>query len=716
MTAATTRDRVRIGRFELRWSDASPAALQAEGSLLDRDGIALVEIFTAVEQRARTSQAAVRSALGARLRVVAVEDADPAVPSGRTVVVVQRDPVTGLEVRTTLTARSAPGDVTASAAPSGSALRVQHELRHSGSGDIVLTTVGSASVGFGRTGLDDLEVLLADSEWLAENRWRTQPLRALLPDLSLPIHAQDGRGHATLTSHGSWSTGEHLPVGVVHDPVRRAAFAWQIESGAGWHMDLSQDLDGATLGLFGPTDLEHQFAHRLAPGDAFTTVPVALAVSDRGPDGALAALTAHRRGLRSDRAGALPIVYNDFMNTLMGQPSSEALRPLIASAADAGAEVFCIDAGWFADPELGDWWSTVGEWREAASRFDAAGLVGVTDEIRARGLRVGLWLEPEVVGVDSPLAGRLPEEAFFRRFGRRVQEHGRYHLDLRHPAARAHLDETVDLLVRDYAVSYLKLDYNINPGAGTEQDALAAGDGLLGHVRALREWLIGIQYRHPGLLLENCSSGAMRADYALLDVAHLQSTSDQQDFLRYPPIAASAPASILPEQCANWAYPAVEMSEAETAFALVTGLSGRLYLSGFLDRLRPEQRALVGEAVALHKELRDGLRDAVPFWPLGLPGWDDPAICLGYRLPGGDELLFLWDRSPGAAEILLPGASGAVRIFPGGAADWTLEEADPSAERDPVGRAGLRIRTGAGVSAGVLRVAADARDARREAR
>ena len=61
--------------------------------------------------------------------------------------------------------------------------------------------------------------------------------------------------------------------------------------------------------------------------------------------------------------------------------------------------------------------------------------------------------------------------------------------------------------------------------------------------------------RHPGLIIENCASGGMRTDYAMLSRLQLQSTSDQQDFLRYPPIAAAAPAAITPEQAAIWAYP-----------------------------------------------------------------------------------------------------------------------------------------------------------------
>jgi alpha-galactosidase len=70
---------------------------------------------------------------------------------------------------------------------------------------------------------------------------------------------------------------------------------------------------------------------------------------------------------------------------------------------------------------------------------------------------------------------------------------------------------------------------------------------LLAHNRAFLNWLDDLLDRHPGLTIENCASGGMRTDYALLSRCQLQSTSDQQDFLRYPAIAAAAPAAIAPE-------------------------------------------------------------------------------------------------------------------------------------------------------------------------
>lgn len=666
-------------------TEGSPAAFAGigDGALLGRAGVGLVEIFTADEQRFRSSQAYVRSAVGERLRVVAVDETSNA--EAERVVVTQLDERTGLRARSEFI-RSRHT----------SAVRVLTSVTNTSESPVVLTAISSLTVGVGNDEeLEGIVAWIADSTWLAESRWRSHRLSELLPPLDLALHGQDGRGRFGLTSHGAWPTGEHLPVGVVVDDSTGEAFAWQLESGAGWQVDLIQTRDGAVVSLLGPTDLEHQFAHTLAPGETFDAVPVAVAVSSQGRDGAIAELTAYRRGLRprATASDGLPVIYNDFMNTLMGQPTTEALLPIIREAATAGVELFCIDAGWFADPAIGDWWATVGEWREATTRFDN-GLTAVFDEIHALGMRSGIWLEPEIVGIHSPAVASLPDDAFFQRHGRRVVEAERYHLDFRHPAVVAHLDEVVDRLIADYGVSYFKLDYNINPGAGTEWRATGAGDGLLAHARAFRQWLIAVQRRHPGVLLENCSSGAMRADYHLLAVTHLQSTTDQQDFLRYPPIAASSPASIAPEQCGNWAYPAADMTPEQTAFTLVSGLSGRLYLSGFLDRLDDHQRSLVHEAIAVHKQLRTGLATATPFWPLGLPAWDDDVVCLGLH-GTHDDLVFVWDRGAEAAEIVLPGVTGEARqVFPREGARWAVASLD----------AELRMRTIPGPTARVLAV------------
>ncbi|MEV0614442.1 alpha-galactosidase [Nonomuraea sp. NPDC050404] len=638
----------------------------------------LVEVLVPGEGRARASQRLSETAVGTRLRYAG---SDRSVRDGWHELRLRlRDETSGLEAELIL--RSPDGVA---------AVRSQVRVTNTGDHPALLLAVTSFAAVFPAGELAtnlpadelatsvpaaDLDVLHADSEWLGESRWSRGPLRNHVPDLGLAGHGQHGKGTYALTSTGTWSSGKHVPMGGLTDNRTARTWLWQIEHNGPWRWETGERTDGAYVALSGPTDLDHQWSQPLAPGESFTTVPVAIAVSHEGVEGAAAALTAYRRALvrpHPDRAG-LPVVFNDYMNTLMGDPTTDKLLPLIDAAAEAGAQVFCVDAGWYDDG--GDWWDSVGEWQPSQTRFPR-GLEEVLTRITERGLTPGLWLEPEVIGVRSPMADKLPAEAFLRRGGVRLAEHGRHHLDLRHPAAVAHLDQVVDRLVEELGVGYFKLDYNINPGAGTDLNAPSAGAGLLAHNRAHLAWLDAVLDRHPRLVLENCGSGAMRMDYAMLSRLQLQSTSDQQDFLRYPPIAVAAPLAMLPEQAANWAYPQPGMTDEEIVFTMCTGILGRLYLSGNLHRMNDGQFALVKEGVLVHRGLRHDLLRATPCWPLGLPGRQDPWLALGLRA-GRDTHLGVW-RRPGAAEttvLSLPHLAGhddvSVEIaYPTAADGWS---------------------------------------------
>ena len=603
----------------------------------DRVTQPLVEVLVAGVGRARASQRFSETAVGRRLRL----DGTAQLRDGawHELHVDLRDDETGLTARTVLRSVDGVG-----------ACQVRTTVTNQGPEPLLLLGVTSFATGLPGHPVASLDLVSGDSEWLGEGRWTRRPLREhIVPDLNLALHGQDGRGRYAVVSTGTWSTGTHLPTGGLVDRETGHAWLWQIEHNGAWRWEVGERLDGAYVALLGPTDIDHQWQHRLEPGDSFTTVPVSIAVSAGGFDGAVAELTAHRRGLlrpHPDRS-ALPVVFNDYMNTLMGDPTTAKLLPLIDAAAGAGAEVFCIDAGWYDNDTT--WWDSVGEWQPSQTRFPR-GIEEVLTAIRDRGMVPGLWLEPEVIGVRSPMADKLPADAFLQRGGVRLVEHNRYHLDLRHPAAVAHLDEVVDRLVEQLGIGYFKLDYNIDPGAGTDVGAESVGAGLLGHNRAHLAWLDRIHDRHPALVLENCASGAMRMDYALLSRMQLQSTSDQQDYRHYPPIAVAAPLSVLPEQAASWAYPQPEMPDEHLAYAMCTGMLGRLYLSGRLDGMRADQLSSVRDAVAAHRDIRGTLTTATPVWPLGLPAWSDTWLSLALR-SGDVTYLAVWRRD-GAAETV----------------------------------------------------------------
>ncbi|MBD0378612.1 glycoside hydrolase family 36 protein [Paenibacillus sedimenti] len=243
----------------------------------------------------------------------------------------------------------------------------------------------------------------------------------------------------------------------------------------------------------------------------------------------------------------------------------------------------------------------------------------------------GLWLELEVMGIHCKLADKLPDEWFFMRHGRRVIDHSRYQLDFRNPQVAAYADTIMDRLVQTYGVGYIKMDYNINAGVGTETGADSFGDGLLEHNRAYLAWLDRIFERYPELVIENCGSGGMRLDYAVLSRYSIQSSSDQTDYRKNGIIAAASASLVTPEQCAVWSYPLREGDVEEVVFNMVNSLLLRVNQSGHLAEISAPRLALVKEAIAYYKTIRHYIPQSLPIWPLGLPrfahSWMSYGLC-----------------------------------------------------------------------------------------
>ena len=88
----------------------------------------------------------------------------------------------------------------------------------------------------------------------------------------------------------------------------------------------------------------------------------------------------------------------------------------------------------------------------------------------------GLWLEVEVMATKCEMADQLPDNWFFVRHKKRVMDRSRYQLDFSNPEVRKYATEVIDRMVQEYNVGYIKMDYNIEPGMGTEQQSDSFGD------------------------------------------------------------------------------------------------------------------------------------------------------------------------------------------------------------------------------------------------
>ena len=456
----------------------------------------------------------------------------------------------------------------------------------------------------------------------------------------------------TMSNTGTWSTKDSLPMACFHTPAKEEAILWQIESNTAWSWEISDTGALLYLRLCGPSEYYNGWWKNLKPGDSFESAKVAVSF-EKDFDSALAEMTKYRRlishRVESDRYH--PVIFNDYMQCLNADPTTEKLLPQIDAAAEAGCEIFCIDAGWYADKS--GWWGTIGAYEESKERFPD-GFKKVFDYIRSKGMRPGLWVEPEDIGIGSEKLSEFDDDAFFCRHGQRVIERGRHQFDMRNEKVRAHLTSLVDRLIADYGVEYFKFDYNIDAGIGTEKNADSFCDGLYESGLAAVKWIDELQAKYPDLIIENCSSGGMRADYMQLQHYSVQSTTDIWENRFMVQLAAAAPTGVIPEQACIWCLPRPEFSDEQIASTLVNGMFRRIHLSAKTAFLNDKQKEILHEGIKVYKSTRHLVDKLVPFYPLGIPSAasDAKVHCVGFK---NDENCFITVTNMGEpAKIEIP--------------------------------------------------------------
>ncbi len=494
---------------------------------------------------------------------------------------------------------------------------------------------------------DKLRLAIPFNGWQKEVSWHTFTMDELGMARTQPTIADRTSCTIEVTNTGHWSAKKYLPMGFLMNTEAHTGLFWEIEHNGSWHYEIGDQNNHFYLTAEGPNEVQSHWFKELAPGESFESVPAAAGVSADNWDDAMSQLTEYRRLIRRPNRDdeELPVIFNDYMNCLFGDPTTAKEIPLVDAAAEAGCEYYVIDAGWYAP---GLWWDSVGEWQESRERFPN-GISEVTDYVRSKGMIPGLWLELEVMGINCELAGSVPDDWFFVRHGKRVYDRSRYQLDFRNPDVISHLNMVIDRVVRDYHIGYIKMDYNIEPGIGTEIRADSVGDGMLQHERAYLKWLDSIFEKYPDLVIENCSSGGLRMDYAMLSRYSIQSTSDQEDYREYATIAANTPTGVTPEQAAVWSYPMMNGSCEEVIFNMVNVLLRRIHQSGHLAQLPAENVSLVSEGIRCYKRIRQDIRRGLPFWPCGIADNLDNWLCSGLRIPDADGVcrrayLAVWKR------------------------------------------------------------------------
>jgi len=192
--------------------------------------------------------------------------------------------------------------------------------------------------------------------------------------------------------------------------------------------------------------------------------------------------------------------------------TTEQVIHAIDAAIEVGAEVFFIDASWYAAPGA-DWWKTVGDWSDSRQRFPD-GLKPFRDRVHRAGLLWGLWMDAERVGNESRVAKEHPDWLAMNYAGKR--EIGGL-LDLTNPDAAKWMEGQIIRVIEENELDFFRLDYNTDPGRGIS----TVKDGFIenGYWRYY-ETLYGIydrlRARFPRVVFENCAGGGARTDIGMV--------------------------------------------------------------------------------------------------------------------------------------------------------------------------------------------------------
>ena len=362
-----------------------------------------------------------------------------------------------------------------------------------------------------------------DNDWLAECRWSTEPLRAGVADITVTPTSTTAAPPWSLASRGSWPTDGHLPMGALTDASRGRTWLWQIESAG--RLALGARASGRTaayVALCGPTDAEHQWRDRLAPGEEFTTVPGGARARrpgfDAAPRRAHRATAAPLRRPHPDHT-ALPGRLQRLHEHPDGRPDHRE-----AAAADrrggrgrAPSTSASTPAGTTTTRRL------VGQRRRLAAVARAASPASAASTRSSTASASAAWCpgcgwSPRSSACAARSPTSLPDEAFFQRDGVRV-------IETRPPpprpappgrAARTSTRPSTGSSATGASATSSSTTTSASPRAPTPGRRRRPGAGLLGHARAHLDWLAAVLDRHPRLVIENCASGGMRMDGAML--------------------------------------------------------------------------------------------------------------------------------------------------------------------------------------------------------
>ena len=153
-----------------------------------------------------------------------------------------------------------------------------------------------------------------------------------------------------------------------------------------------------------------------------------------------------------------PILVNNWEATYFDF-TEEKIVNLAKDAKELGIELLVLDDGWFG--KRNDDKSSLGDWYVNREKLPL-GIDGLAKRVNEEGLKFGLWLEPEMVSVDSDLYRVHPDWCIHVPDRVRCEARNQLILDLSREEVCAYVKDAVNKIVKEANISYVKWDMNRN--------------------------------------------------------------------------------------------------------------------------------------------------------------------------------------------------------------------------------------------------------------
>lgn len=351
------------------------------------------------------------------------------------------------------------------------------------------------------------------------------------------------------------------------------------------------------------------FKWTLEKGESFQTPEMVMVYSEAGLNGM--SQTFHKlyrtrlaRGTWRDKVR--PILINSW-EAFYFDFDAPKLLGLADVAADLGMELFVLDDGWFGKRD--DSTSSLGDWYPNEEKLKGT-LKELAEKINAKGLKFGLWIEPEMTNKDSDLYRAHPDWILAEQGKRICHSRTQYVLDFSKKEVREYIGDMLENLLAEVPVSYIKWDMN-----RTFSEVFSNGNDREYQGKVCHKYILGVYElyerltsRFPHVLFESCASGGARFDPGMLYYAPQGWTSDDTDAIErlkiqygtsmvYPVSCMGSHVSASPNHQTNRVTP-IE-TRADVAYFGTFGYELDLL------KLGEEDKAEIRRQIAFMKEKRD---------------------------------------------------------------------------------------------------------------